>query len=515
MARRPDPLTVTLAVVALLTAVRLLVLFTTPLELYPDEAQYWSWSRGLSLGYYSKPPMIAWLIAGTTAVGGDGEPWVRVSALWLHALAALALFFAGRRLYGPLEGLVAALLYSLMPGVQLSSGVISTDAPLLAFLALTLAAYAGLFTAERSRQAIWAALLGAALGLAFLSKYAAIYFPIGLALGAATCREARQVWRPGTVAITALGFALLAAPNLLWNAANGFTTLSHTAANAHWEAGNLFNPTELVEFLSAQLGVFGPIPFLVLVGGAAALSFRRRLQGRDMALLWLAATPLLVVSVQAFVSRAHANWAAAAYVPASVLVGAWLVRWKARRTLIAAVTIQAAVAAVFLGAAASPAFADRLGLSNSFKRARGWSTAAAAIQARAEAEADLSALVVDHRFLFHTLTYYGRDYFRRDGAPPLRIWQREAQPKSQPETVAALTASEGRRVLTASMIPEYPAEIRRDFRASGPATTVSVRLDPERTRDLVLFVGEGFAPLPRDPVTGQPPSAPPPSPTTR
>ena len=63
-----------------LTALRLAALFATPLELYPDEAQYWLWSRTLDWGYYSKPPMIAWLIWGTTHVGGDTEPWVRLSA---------------------------------------------------------------------------------------------------------------------------------------------------------------------------------------------------------------------------------------------------------------------------------------------------------------------------------------------------------------------------------------------------------------------------------------------------
>ncbi len=40
-----------LALVAALTVARLVALFTTPLELYPDEAQYWLWSRTLDFGY--------------------------------------------------------------------------------------------------------------------------------------------------------------------------------------------------------------------------------------------------------------------------------------------------------------------------------------------------------------------------------------------------------------------------------------------------------------------------------
>ena len=76
--------------VGALTMLRLAVLFITPLELYPDEAQYWLWSRTLDFGYFSKPPMIAWLIAGTTSLGNE-EPFVRLAAPFLHAGAALAL----------------------------------------------------------------------------------------------------------------------------------------------------------------------------------------------------------------------------------------------------------------------------------------------------------------------------------------------------------------------------------------------------------------------------------------
>src|SRR6201989_3004579 len=84
-----------------LTLTRLVAIFRTPLELYPDEAQYWLWSRTLAFGYYSKPPMVAWAIRAATAIGGDGEPWVRLAAPIFQAGATLAVFAIGRRLYGP------------------------------------------------------------------------------------------------------------------------------------------------------------------------------------------------------------------------------------------------------------------------------------------------------------------------------------------------------------------------------------------------------------------------------
>jgi 4-amino-4-deoxy-L-arabinose transferase-like glycosyltransferase len=230
-----SPLALTLLLVVALTAVRIAVLFTTPLELYPDEAQYWLWSRELAWGYYSKPPMVAWLIAGSTAIGGDAEAWIRLPSALAHGLAALALYGVGARLSGPWTGFWGAALYSLMPAIQLSSGLMTTDAPLLLFLSLALLACAYLFQAEAARSpAPAAAALGLALGLAFLSKYAALYFVIGLVIHAAASREARRRWTPAALAALVAAFAVTVAPNLLWNAGHGFATVTHTASNANW-----------------------------------------------------------------------------------------------------------------------------------------------------------------------------------------------------------------------------------------------------------------------------------------
>src|SRR5438045_5614817 len=139
-----------------LSLARLVALFRTPLELYPDEAQYWLWSRTLDFGYYSKPPVIAWAIWATTHIGGDAEPWVRLSANLFQAGATFVVFLIGRRLYGPAVGLAAAALYGLMPGVQLSALVAATDAPLLAFLGLSILTYVNLLEAE-GRRRLWLA----------------------------------------------------------------------------------------------------------------------------------------------------------------------------------------------------------------------------------------------------------------------------------------------------------------------------------------------------------------------
>lgn len=504
-----------LAVVAVLclTAVRLAALFAAPLELYPDEAQYWAWSRELAFGYVSKPPLVAWLIRLTTAVGGDAEPWVRLSAPLLHAGAALALQRAGARLYDGWTGFWAAMVYSLMPGVQLSAGVIATDAPLLCFLSLALWAYAGLTLATR-RRLVWAAGLGAALGMALLAKYAAAYFAAGLVLHAVLDPRAREAWGRREIAAAAGACLVLLVPNLVWNAGHGFATLGHLLANTDWlpdpdetrQAEPLlsFDLRQTPGFLLSQLGVFGPIPFLVLAGGAAVLSRRGRLQPADRLLLAFILPPLIVVTAQAVISRANANWAGAAYAPGAVLVAAWLVRWKAWPWLWATVGVQGLAAGLFLAAAVSPVFADRIGLANSFKRVRGWEASTRAVLDRAGREPGLTAIAVDDRFLFNAMTYYGRDYFARPDAVPLTMWMRRPRPNTQAELEAPLTRALGRRVLAASLDDVYLDEMRGDFVQVLAPATASVALDAVRRRRVSMFVGEALTPAPRDPLTGLP-----------
>jgi 4-amino-4-deoxy-L-arabinose transferase-like glycosyltransferase len=481
-----------------LTVVRLIALFSTPLELYPDEAQYWLWSRTLDFGYYSKPPVIAWAIWATTAVGGDAEAWVRLSATLFQAGATFVVFLIGRRLYGPATGLAAAALYGLMPGVQLSALVAATDAPLLLFLGLTILAYVELLEAEGRRRIGLAAAVGVGLGLAFLSKYAAVYFVVGLLIHLAVSKRARGAWTPAAAlaAVVALGAVL--APNLAWNASHHFATFQHTASNAAWNGVQLFNLTALGAFVGSQFGVFGPIPLAALLVGVVLAVRRRRLSDADLTLLCFTLPPLVIVTAQAFISRANANWSGAGYLAGSVLAAAWLMRWRARRWLVAALAIQGVVAAFFLAAVISPALADRVGLANGLKRARGWSQTADLIFERAQREPGLTAIAVNNRFLFYATAYYGRDRLA-DGAPPLTAWLLMEGPRNQAETAAPLTPALGGRVLMVSYEGWRRAEMEADFARAGDLEIGSVRLDRKHRRRIEMFVGEGFAPRPRGP----------------
>src|SRR5207244_2750583 len=152
-----------------ITAVRLLWLAVQSADLYPDEAQYWFWALHPALGYYSKPPLVAWLIALTTGIFGDGEFAVRLSAPLLHATAAGFVYAIAARLYDRRTGFWSALAYMTLPGVSLSGFIISTDAVLLPCWAAALYAF---IRAREPGGMRWWLMAGVMAGLGLLAKYA-------------------------------------------------------------------------------------------------------------------------------------------------------------------------------------------------------------------------------------------------------------------------------------------------------------------------------------------------------
>ncbi len=477
-----------------LILVRLAAIRLSPLQLYADEAQYWVWSRHLDFGYFTKPPLIAWLIWATT-LANNAEPFVRLSSPLLHGAAGLFLFCAARRLYDARVGLASLLLYALMPAVQLGGFVMSTDTPLVACLAGALWAYAAMQSGTESRAPRWRAALelGIGLGLAFLAKYAALYAVVGIAAHLILSPAARKAWTWPAILAAVGAFVLLAAPNLVWNAAHRLASFGHLQQEAAWGArkGGI---GEALWFLASQFGVFGPIPFTVLVGGGVWLAVRRRLEPPDLLLLCWAAPALLIVLVQAFAAGAKANWAAAAFVPGSILVAAWMLRWGRQRTLVFVLAVHALVALGGLAVVTAPQLADRVGLSNVLKGVRGGREATMLIvgQARAQQLAGpLSAVAIDERELFNTVAYYGRDYFGHDG-PPLKAWLAGPYPQNQAELAAPLTPADGARVLAVSREGARIKPMRAQFQSAGETELATVWLDRQHQLSLQMFVGQGF-----------------------
>ena len=83
---------VVLFILITITILRIYSLYVTPIELSVDEAQYWHWSRNIDFGYFTKPPLIAWLIGFSTFIFGNEEWAVRLFAPITHLFISLVLW---------------------------------------------------------------------------------------------------------------------------------------------------------------------------------------------------------------------------------------------------------------------------------------------------------------------------------------------------------------------------------------------------------------------------------------
>ena len=487
---RNRPATTVALAIGALVLVRIAALAASSLELGPDESQYWRWAQQFDWGYYSKPPLIAWAIGLTTSIFGDSEWAVRLSAPIAHGFAGFALFALGRRMFNARCGAWAAAIYLLMPGVWLSSTLMSTDALLLPLWSLALYA---LWRMRETPTVPFGLLAGAAIGLAMLAKYAALYLILGAGLAAVIDRDTRRALLSPAGLAAALAVLAVMSPNILWNAAHDFETVGHTSDNANWSHASI-QLGHLMKFVTDQMAVFGPVSLIAGAIGAIAT-----LTGRDEANLsprrWLLCfilPPLAIIAVQAVVARAHANWAATAYPAAAVLLGSFAAGIPWRRWIAGGLAFNVLLGATYLVMAVYPAAADATGASNAFKRVRGWEAMATELSRIAQ-QHDASALMFDEREPWHTSDFYGQHI----PLPPLRMWRSLDEPQNFAEETGVMAPGDDRAVLFASVVPQWREREAADFASFEPIGSLDIPLGRKKVRHIDLYLARGYAPLPR------------------
>ncbi|WP_017446127.1 ArnT family glycosyltransferase [Gayadomonas joobiniege] len=311
--RQTPNFVIVFAIILIIFGYREWVTLSLPVTLFYDEAYYLSWASTPDWGYYSKPPMVAWLIALTTYLFGMAEWAVKLAAPLLYCGTGLLLYLINQKLFSAKAGLMATLIFITMPLVSLNSLFITTDAPQLFFWALCCYAF---IRAEQSNLWRWWLLAGMAGGAGLLSKYTFILLPVAFLLLPLFYRPAIKVLQNPRFWLACLIALICLLPNLWWNYQHDFISFQHTQEISK-QTENGISITRMGEFLALQLLVFGPLTLILLV----KFIFRKNKTYGEH-LLWALCWPtILLIAVQALTGRANMNWAAAAYVAASLLVG--------------------------------------------------------------------------------------------------------------------------------------------------------------------------------------------------
>lgn len=444
--------------VALITALRIVSLWFNTTELFFDEAQYWVWGREPAFGYFSKPPLLAWIIGATTSVCGDSEFCVRLASPVLHGATAAMVFFVARLLFDGRTAFFAALTYGLIPAVTLSAGLVSTDVPLLFCWSLALYAF---LRFETSNSWGWAVALGTAIGLGLMAKYAMAYFLLCAVIYSLAVAERPHVLARPLFWLALVVAGLLVAPNLWWNAANNFATVSHTGENIGW--GDRFpNISGFAEFAASQLAVMGPILFGIFVATLVRLA-RQGMSATQWFLVAFSLPVLALISGQALMSKAYANWAALTYVAGTILVADIMVNRIPPLWLRFSTALHLLVFAV-LSVAVAFSLPGQLPLPREMEPfARMHGAISIASEARKHlAAGNYAAIMVDDRRLAALMHYY-----LRDAGLPVVSWRAGEVPRDHFE-------------LTRPWQATRPSPVLYLTRNTNPAPIVAAFGDTER-----------------------------------
>lgn len=322
------------------------LLYHCPLDLSGDEAHYWEWSRRLDLSYYSKGPLIAYVIAGgrwlladvSQRLVGSEALAVRVPAIVLSLITGVGLYvLTNQTLRATRAALAVVALTFTVPIFAVGAMLTTIDAPLACLCVWTL------ILVERGlcRAESWPWLFaGVLIALGILAKYTMVLiFP---AVGVALLLEPRfrPILRKPAPYVGALLGLLGFVPIIIWNAQHNWVSFRHVAGQAgvsNAPALNFFGP---VEMLAGQLAVVGPIWFIALLVAVVAL-WRRpaptppesHASASVRFLLAATITPWLVIGGFSFITKVQPNWPVLALLPGMPLLVAWLRRqwWGARR----------------------------------------------------------------------------------------------------------------------------------------------------------------------------------------
>lgn len=311
-----------LCILLIFYAVRLFLI--RHLQLSPDEAFYWYWSKNLDLSYVEHPPMVAYIMALFTWLGGDNEFSIRFGGLLCTLVTHVFLYLTVKRLSGDDARLSWELLFVFNLTLLFSGGCIiqTPDTPLLLFWTMVLYGCTQVFTGGGKG---WWYASGAALGLGLLSKYTmALMVPCVFAFLLFSPPHRHWLLRKEPYLATLLG-ALVFAPVIVWN-------MQHRWASPAFQLAQGFSPVrepavlKLLEYVGGQIGVVTPLLFLAfLYYSLWGWFFARQKRAPEVLALAILSWPILIFfGASTLIGEvAEPNWPAPAYIAGLPLM--WIV----------------------------------------------------------------------------------------------------------------------------------------------------------------------------------------------
>jgi hypothetical protein len=301
-------------------------------DLAPDEAHYWDWSRHLDWSYYSKGPLVAFLIrAGCKLAGewsqqltGNGMLAVRLPAVLCGSLLLASIYVLTLQVFGrPRLAVAAVALAFTLPAVAAGTSLMTIDAPYACCWGWALVLGRRAFF----RGTWWAwPVLGLVVGLGVLAKYTMLlWVPSALLFLVTTPAYRARLRHPGFWLMLVLT-ALCCLPILFWNFQHDWVGLRHVSGQAGFARASGARWLGPLEYVAVQFALL--LGFWFVAWAAAMVAHRpgRETDSGVRYLWWMSAPMFAVFLLFSLRAREEPNWPITAYASGLVLVTEWLAR---------------------------------------------------------------------------------------------------------------------------------------------------------------------------------------------
>jgi 4-amino-4-deoxy-L-arabinose transferase-like glycosyltransferase len=328
------------------------------LDIHPDMADHWVWSRFPAFGYYEHPPMVALTMRLATLIGGHHLLTLKVGSVLFSVFILWLAYRVGVLFFNQRTALLFVAILACTPYFSAGSVFWHINQPYMVFWLLGLYAMGRLIL---SHNLNWIFVFGIAAGFGALSKYIMVLFPLALLIWAIINPGRRQLlfhWKTYLAALIALA---IVAPNIYWNAQRDWVTFLFVLDKGL--TGARFGE-HFLHFILSQLVlfsiVFAPLFWWYLLRARirAAVLFKVSSTGRERysLLLITGLLPVAFFSVTSFAgSRTDPSWVNVAYFSLFLLLARFLEQGfsagqasRISRLLVSAFVVNLALVAGFL-----------------------------------------------------------------------------------------------------------------------------------------------------------------------
>jgi len=293
------------------------------LQLAPDEAYYWYWSKHLDFSYADHPPLVAYIMAAFTAIGGNTEFFVRLGGMILCILSLCFLYKSCVILFPKDKSIAWEILFLINITLLFSAGCIvqTPDTPLFFFWMAAFYCASKVISDGQAKYWYWG---GVALGFGLLSKYTMILIIPCLFLFFLVSPRDRHWLKRKEPYLAILIALIIFSPVIYWNWQHNWVSflyqLQHGLAPKKIQIFQILS--KLLEYLGGQAGIVTPLLFISFVIYSIKGVFQSTINNNRIYLFLVCLSwPIFIFFwfSSALGKVAEANWPAPAYIAGGIL----------------------------------------------------------------------------------------------------------------------------------------------------------------------------------------------------